>query len=42
MTDVRMVPGMPVQTMIMTGTSSVAFYALRPLLDSFNRAFREN
>jgi HlyD family secretion protein len=42
MTDVKMVPGMPVQTMIMTGTSSVAFYALQPLLDSLNRAFREN
>lgn len=42
MTDVEMVPGMPVQAMIMTGTSSVALYALQPLLDSFNRAFREN
>ncbi|QPB22907.1 HlyD family type I secretion periplasmic adaptor subunit [Rhizobium sp. 007] len=42
MTDVEMVPGMPAQIMIRTGTSSVALYALRPLLDSFNRAFREN
>lgn len=42
MADVKMIPGMPVQAMIMTGTSSVAIYALQPLLDSFNRAFREN
>jgi membrane fusion protein, type I secretion system len=28
--------------LIETGESSVAFYALRPLLDSFNRAFRED
>jgi len=42
MADVKMIPGMPVQTMIMTGKSSVAIYALQPLLDSFNRAFREN
>lgn len=42
MTGVEMVPGMPVRAMIETGTSSVALYALRPLLDSFNSAFREN
>lgn len=42
MPDVKMVPGMPVQAMIITGKSSVALYALQPLLDSFNRAFREN
>ncbi|MEI2298456.1 HlyD family type I secretion periplasmic adaptor subunit [Ensifer sp. MJa1] len=42
MTGVHMVPGMPVRAMIETGTSSVALYALRPLLDSFNSAFREN
>ncbi len=39
---VEMVPGMPVRAMIETGTSSVALYALRPLIDSFNTAFREN
>ncbi|MBB4566142.1 HlyD family type I secretion periplasmic adaptor subunit [Rhizobium leucaenae] len=42
MHDVAMVPGMPAQTLIETGKSSVAFYAIRPLLDSFNRAFRED
>ncbi len=40
--DVKMVPGMPAQALIETGQSSVAFYLIRPLLDSFNRAFREN
>ncbi|MEF0942532.1 HlyD family type I secretion periplasmic adaptor subunit [Rhizobium sp. BR 362] len=42
MHNVAMVPGMPAQTLIETGKSSVAFYAIRPLLDSFNRAFRED
>ncbi|WFU07896.1 HlyD family type I secretion periplasmic adaptor subunit [Rhizobium sp. CB3090] len=42
MHDVAMVPGMPAQALIETGKSSVAFYAIRPLLDSFNRAFRED
>ncbi|MBB6488649.1 HlyD family type I secretion periplasmic adaptor subunit [Rhizobium lusitanum] len=42
MSDVELVAGMPAQTMIETGESSVAFYAVRPLLDSFNRAFRED
>jgi HlyD family secretion protein len=39
---VDMVSGMPVQAFIKTGESTVALYALRPLLDSFNRAFRED
>jgi HlyD family secretion protein len=42
MKDVILVPGMPVQALIETGQSTVAFYALRPVLDSFNRAFRED
>jgi HlyD family secretion protein len=42
MSDVELVPGMPAQTMIQTGKSSVAFYAIRPLFESFNRAFRED
>ncbi|MBB3593771.1 HlyD family secretion protein [Rhizobium sp. BK529] len=42
MRDVELVAGMPAQTLIETGQSSVAFYAVRPLLDSFNRAFRED
>ncbi len=39
---VEMVPGMPAEVLIKTGESTVAFYALAPILDSFNRAFREN
>ncbi|CAN7194549.1 HlyD family type I secretion periplasmic adaptor subunit [Phyllobacterium sp. LjRoot231] len=42
MRNVELVPGMPAQTLIETGESTVAFYAVRPLLDSFNRAFRED
>ncbi len=42
MNDVELVAGMPVQTLIETGKSSVAFYAIRPLIDSFHRAFRED
>jgi HlyD family secretion protein len=39
---IEMVPGMPIQAFIKTGRSTVALYALKPLLDSFNRAFRED
>jgi membrane fusion protein, type I secretion system len=42
MKDVELIPGMPAQSFIKTGQSTVALYALRPLLDSFNGAFREN
>jgi HlyD family secretion protein len=42
MRDVELISGMPAQTLIETGKSTVAFYAIRPLLDSFNRAFRED
>jgi HlyD family secretion protein len=42
MSDVQLLPGMPAQTLIETGESSVAFYAVRPLFDSFHRAFRED
>lgn len=42
MRNVELVAGMPAQTLIETGQSSVALYAVRPLLDSFNRAFRED
>jgi HlyD family secretion protein len=42
MKDVKLVPGMPVQALIETGQSTVALYALRPVLDSFSRAFRED
>ena len=37
-----LVPGMPAQVLIKTGHTTVAIYALRPLLDSFHNAFRED
>jgi HlyD family secretion protein len=40
--DVEIMPGMPVEVMIKTGEFTVAHYALRPVFDSFNRAFRED
>jgi len=40
--DLQIVPGMPVQVFITTGRGTVALYALRPLLDSFGGAFRED
>jgi len=33
---------MPVSAFIKTGESTVALYALQPILDSFNQAFRED
>ena len=39
---VQIIPGMPVQVFIKTGRGTVALYALRPLLDSFHGAFRED
>ena len=36
------IPGMPAEVFIRTGRGTVALYALRPLLDSFNGAFRED
>jgi len=41
MPDVQLVPGMPAEVMIKTGQTTVALYTLSPILDSFNRAFRE-
>jgi HlyD family secretion protein len=38
----QLVPGMPTRVLIKTGRSTVAIYALKPLLDSFNIAFRED
>jgi HlyD family secretion protein len=40
--DVEIMPGMPVEILIKTGKFTVAHYVMRPVLDSFNRAFREN
>ena len=39
---VQIIPGMPAQVFIKTGRGTVALYALRPLLDSFHGAFRED
>jgi HlyD family secretion protein len=39
---VEIIPGMATRVFIMTGRSTVALYALRPLLDSFSSAFREH
>jgi len=39
---VQIIPGMPTQVFIKTGHGTVALYALRPLLDSFNNAFHED
>jgi HlyD family secretion protein len=38
----KIIPGMPAQVFITTGRGTVAIYALRPLLDSFNSAFSED
>jgi HlyD family secretion protein len=38
----QIVPGMPAQVFIKTGVSTVAIYAFKPLLASFNGAFRED
>jgi HlyD family secretion protein len=40
--DIRIIPGMPAQVFIKTGSGTVALYALRPLVDTFNSAFRED
>lgn len=39
LSDVKMVPGMPTESMIKTGTTTVALYAFAPLLDTFHKAF---
>jgi HlyD family secretion protein len=40
--NVKMMPGMPAEVLIRTGEFTVAHYMLRPLFESFNRAFRED
>ena len=39
--EVKMVPGMPSEAIIKTGETTVAIYALSPILDSFHHAFGE-
>jgi len=38
----QLYPGMPVEVMIVTGEDTLLNYLLRPLIDSFARAFRES
>ncbi|WP_420393887.1 HlyD family type I secretion periplasmic adaptor subunit [Acuticoccus sp.] len=40
--DIEVLLGMPVQIFVKTGETTVALYAFAPLLDSLNRAFRED
>ena len=39
---VEVMAGMPVEVLIKTGRFTAAGYMLRPIMDSFNRAFRED
>ena len=39
--DVRLIPGMPVETFIETAERTVLSYLVKPLTDHFRRAFRE-
>jgi HlyD family secretion protein len=39
--SIDVLPGMPAQAMIRTGKRTVALYALSPIMDSFDRAFRD-
>jgi len=39
--EIKLLPGMPAEVMIKTGKTSIALYALSPLLDSFQRALSE-
>lgn len=40
--NIKIIPGMPAEAFITTGRTTVAIYALRPLIDSFQRAFHED
>jgi len=39
--EVRLVPGMPVETFVQTGDRTVMSYLVKPLYDQLSRAFRE-
>jgi HlyD family secretion protein len=39
--EVRLVPGMPVETFVQTGERTVISYLVKPLYDQLSRAFRE-
>lgn len=40
--EVKLVPGMPAEVMLMDGEQSVLAYLLGPILDSARRSLREN
>jgi len=40
--DVKLVPGMPVETFVQTGDRTVISYLAKPFLDQIKRAFRES
>jgi HlyD family secretion protein len=40
--NVTLVPGMPVEAFIQTGSRSVLSYLIKPMSDQIERAFREN
>jgi len=39
--EVKLVPGMPVETFVQTGDRTVMSYLAKPLYDQISRAFRE-
>jgi HlyD family secretion protein len=39
--EVKLTPGMPVETFIQTGNRTVIAYLVKPLQDQLKRAFRE-
>jgi HlyD family secretion protein len=40
--DVRLMSGMPAEVFIDLGSSSLLQYLFQPMIDSFNRSFRES
>jgi multidrug efflux pump subunit AcrA (membrane-fusion protein) len=40
--DIRLIPGMPADVMILNGERTFLDYILRPLMDSVTRSFRES
>jgi multidrug efflux pump subunit AcrA (membrane-fusion protein) len=39
--NIRLMPGMPAEVMIMTGDQTVLDYVIRPLAESIRRSFRD-
>jgi HlyD family type I secretion membrane fusion protein len=42
LTEIQLLPGMPVEVMVKTGSRTALRYAFDPLINSMNRAFRED